>query len=500
MRLCYNICDWHETSCRAGKTTGIPAQKEYGKKYKRIVWPVLHRPAYGTGRFAAQTERIEGAVLTKYVIHGGKPLFGEIEISGAKNAALPLICASLLTKDTVTLTNMPELSDIKSMNVLLLQLGTQIDEFNDFVDGHPTKTYSYRTQKATSLIAPYDYVRKMRASYYVLGPLLARYGHVEVSLPGGCAIGARPMDIHLSALEQMGAKIEIKNGYIIADCPNRLQGAKIAFHTASVGATCNIMMAATLAEGVTVIENAAKEPEISDLAELLIAMGAKISGIGTPVLTIEGVKELHGAVHKVIPDRIEAGSYAVAAAITRGKIELKNVLPSTLQTPIRILRETGVRVIENERSLLVDARDCRLEGKDIITDYYPGFPTDLQAQFLALMLTAEGASMITETIFENRFMHVPELMRMGANINVHKHASAIVRGVKKLYGAQVMATDLRASFALVLAGLAAEGETIVNRVYHLDRGYERLEEKLRNVGADIVRIKETDSEKNTSAA
>ncbi len=438
--------------------------------------------------------------MDKLKIRGGNKLCGTIYISGAKNAALPLICASLLTKDRITLTNMPALSDIRSMNLLLEQLGTKIDSRDEVVDGNPSKIYSYQTPKPTSLVAPYDYVRKMRASYYVLGPLLAREHYVELSLPGGCAIGARPMDIHLTALEKMGASIEIRNGYVIAKAEAGLIGAHHIFTIASVGATCNILMAATLARGTTIIENAAMEPEIGDLAEMLIAMGAKISGIGTPVLTIEGVKELHGAVHKVIPDRIEAGSYAVAAAITRGKIELKNVLPSTLQTPIRILRETGVRVIENERSLLVDARDCRLEGKDIITDYYPGFPTDLQAQFLALMLTAEGASMITETIFENRFMHVPELMRMGANINVHKHASAIVRGVKKLYGAQVMATDLRASFALVLAGLAAEGETIVNRVYHLDRGYERLEEKLRNVGADIVRIKETDSEKNTSAA
>ena len=430
--------------------------------------------------------------MDKIKIIGGNKLLGKIYISGAKNAALPLICASLLTKDTVTLTNMPQLSDIKSMNALLLQLGTQIDEFDDFVDGHPTKTYSYRTPEATSLIAPYDYVRKMRASYYVLGPLLARYGHVEVSLPGGCAIGARPMDIHLSALEQMGAKIEIKNGYIIADCPDKLKGASIAFHTASVGATCNIMMAATLAQGTTVIENAAKEPEISDLAELLIAMGAKISGQGTSSITIEGVESLHGAVHKVIPDRIEAGSYAAAAAITHGKIELINTQPQTLQNPLQILKDMGVKISETPNGILVDATQAHLIGQDIMTDYYPGFPTDLQAQFLALMLTADGAAMITETIWENRFMHVPELLRMGANIKVHGHASAIVRGVKKLSGAQVMATDLRASFALILAGLIADGETIVNRVYHLDRGYEHLEEKLKAVGANIERIHEAD--------
>ena len=428
--------------------------------------------------------------MDKIKIIGGKQLNGKIYISGAKNAALPLICASLLTDETVTLTNM--LSDIKAMNALLTQLGTQIDEFDDFIDDHNTKTYSYRTPKLTSLVAPYDYVRKMRASYYVLGPLLARERHIELSLPGGCAIGARPMDIHLSALEQMGAKIEIKNGYVFADAEDGLKGAHIIFRIASVGATCNILMAAVLAQGTTKIENAAKEPEIGDLIDLLNSMGAKISGKDTSILTIEGVEKLHGARHKVIADRIEAGSYAVAAAITRGRIELINASASTLQTPLTILKNMGVKVEEKEKSIIIDARNCKLTGQDIMTDYYPGFPTDLQAQFLALMLTAEGAAMISETIFENRFMHVPELLRMGANINVHGHASAIVRGVDKLYGAPVMATDLRASFALILAGLAAEGETIVNRVYHLDRGYEHLDEKLRSVGANIERIKEPD--------
>ena len=430
--------------------------------------------------------------MDKIKIRGGKKLEGKIYISGAKNAALPLICASLLTDETVTLTNMPMLSDITAMNVLLKELGTDIDEFDDFVDGHNTKTYSYRTKEFKSLIAPYDFVRKMRASYYVLGPLLAREGHIELSLPGGCAIGARPMDIHLSALEQMGVKIEIKQGYVYGDIEGRLKGAHIIFRVASVGATCNILMAATLAEGTTVIENAAKEPEIGDLIDLLNAMGAKIEGKDTSVLTIHGVEKLHGAQHKVIPDRIEAGSYAVAAAITRGRIELINAQAATLQTPIKVLRDMGVDVEEKPNSIVVDARDKVLWGQDIMTDYYPGFPTDLQAQFLALMLTANGASMITETIFENRFMHIPELLRMGANINVHGHASAIVRGVDKLYGAPVMATDLRASFALILAGLVAEGETIVNRVYHLDRGYEHLEEKLKGVGADIERIKDPD--------
>ena len=432
--------------------------------------------------------------MERIKIHGGKPLEGKIYISGAKNAALPLICASLLTDETVTLTNMPMLSDIRAMNALLEQLGTKIDEFDDFVDGHPTKTYSYRTKEATSLVAPYDYVRKMRASYYVLGPLLARYGRCELSLPGGCAIGARPMDIHLAAMEQMGAHIEIKNGYIFADSKGRLKGAHIIFPGVSVGATCNVLMAAVLAEGRTVLENAAKEPEIGDLANMLNAMGAKIEGIGTAVLTIDGVAKLHGTSHKVIPDRIEAGSYAVAAAITRGKIELINAQAATLRRPLQVLKDMGVRVSETEHGVLIDAKGCHLVGQDIMTEPYPGFPTDLQAQFLALMLTAEGAAMVTETIFENRFMHVPELLRMGANINVHGHASAIVRGVKKLSGAPVMATDLRASFALILAGLVAEGETIVNRVYHLDRGYEKLEEKLKSVGADIERIKDNEEE------
>lgn len=430
--------------------------------------------------------------MDKIKIRGGKKLEGKIYISGAKNAALPLICASLLTDETVTLTNMPMLSDITAMNALLRELGTDIDEFDDFVDGHSTKTYSYRTKEFKSLIAPYDFVRKMRASYYVLGPLLARKGHIELSLPGGCAIGARPMDIHLSALEQMGVKIEIKQGYVYGNVQGKLKGAHIILRIASVGATCNILMAATLAEGTTIIENAAKEPEIGDLIDLLNAMGAKIEGKDTSVLTIHGVEKLHGAQHKVIPDRIEAGSYAVAAAITRGRIELLNAQAATLQTPIKVLRDMGVEVEEKPNSIIVDARDKVLWGQDIMTDYYPGFPTDLQAQFLALMLTANGASMITETIFENRFMHIPELLRMGANINVHGHASAIVRGVDKLYGAPVMATDLRASFALILAGLVAEGETVVNRVYHLDRGYEHLEEKLKGVGADIERIKEPD--------
>lgn len=430
--------------------------------------------------------------MDRIKIIGGKPLFGKVYISGAKNTALPIICASLLTEDPVTLHNLPILSDITSLNMLLKQIGTQIEGQQEELNGHITQTFTYCTPKPTSLIAPYDYVRKMRASYYVLGPLLAKYHHVELSLPGGCAIGARPMDIHLSSLEQMGAQIEIKNGYVIADVKDRLKGAHITFHSASVGATCNILMAATLAEGDTVIENAAKEPEIADLINILNKMGAQIEGINTSTLTIHGVEKLRGVSHEIINDRIEAGSYAVAAAITHGCLEIVNAKTDYLQCPIDTLQKVGVVVKKTDTGLLVDAQKAVLQGVDIYTDYYPGFPTDLQAQFMALMCVANGAAMVTESIWENRFMHVPELIRMGANINIHGHASAIVRGVEKLSGAPVMSTDLRASFALILAGLAAEGETMVNRVYHLDRGYEHLEEKFKAVGANIERIKESD--------
>lgn len=430
--------------------------------------------------------------MDKIKIIGGNILNGKIYISGAKNAALPLICASLLTDESIILKNVPDLSDITFLNSLLKYIGMDITEAIDIVDNFQSKTYTYQAKNITDLTAPYDYVRKMRASYYVLGPLLARFKHAELSLPGGCAIGARPIDIHLSSLEQMGAKIEIKNGYVIADAPEGLKGAHIIFHKASVGATCNILMAATLADGITTIENAAKEPEIANLIDLLNSMGAKISGRGTSILTIDGVSKLHTATINIVSDRIEAGSYAIAAAITKGRIELINTNAEHLQQPLRTLEKMGIDISVTENSIIVDGRNKTIIGEDIYTDYYPGFPTDLQAQFMALMTVAEGASLVTESIWENRFMHVPELCRMGANINIHGHASAIVRGVKKLSGAPVMATDLRASFALVLAGLIAEGETIVNRVYHLDRGYEKLEEKLKSVGANIERIKEAD--------
>ncbi len=429
--------------------------------------------------------------MDKIKIIGGKPLCGKIYISGAKNAALPLVCASLLTSEEVVLKNVPALSDITFLNSLLEYMGLKTTEKEEIYAGHPTKTYTYKANDIKKFIAPYDFVRKMRASYYVLGPILTRFHHVEFSLPGGCAIGARPMDIHLSSLEQMGATVEIKNGYVIADAPNGLKGCHIIFNKASVGATCNILMAAVLANGITKIENAAKEPEIGNLIDLLVGMGAKISGKDTSMLVVEGVKELHGSTHTVIADRIETGSYAIAAAITKGKIELVNARAEHLQQPLRTLEKMGIGVEERDNSIIIDGQGRKIVGGDIYTDYYPGFPTDLQAQFMALMTVAEGASLVTETIWENRFMHVPELCRMGANINIHGHASAIVRGVKKLSGAPVMATDLRASFALVLAGLVAEGETIVNRVYHLDRGYEKLEEKLKGVGANIERIKDS---------
>ena len=427
--------------------------------------------------------------MDKIKVIGGNTLEGKIYISGAKNAALPLICASLLTEKEVVLKNVPKLSDISFLNSLLEYMGLKVEGKEEEYKGAMANTFIYKADEIKELIAPYDFVRKMRASYYVLGPLLTRFKHVEFSLPGGCAIGARPIDIHLSSLEQMGAKIEIKNGYVVADAPEGLKGAHIIFSKASVGATCNILMAATLANGTTKIENAAKEPEITDLIDLLNKMGAKIEGRGTSILTIEGVNSLYGAVHEVVADRIEAGSYAIAAAITKGRIELVNANAEHLQQPIRVLEKMGISVDVSNNSIIVDGRGKNIVGADIYTDYYPGFPTDLQAQFMALMTVAEGASLVTESIWENRFMHVPELCRMGANINIHGRASAIVRGVKKLSGAPVMATDLRASFALILAGLIADGETIVNRVYHLDRGYEKLEEKLKAVGANIERIK-----------
>lgn len=428
--------------------------------------------------------------MDKIRIVGGIPLFGRIYISGAKNAVLPLMCASLLTDKKVTLTNVPLLSDVVYMNSILNLLGTECRESDDIMNGTVCKKYTYKTPDILNTTVPYDLVRKMRASYYVLGPLLAKKGEAKFSLPGGCTIGVRPIDIHLSALEQMGADIKIQNGYVIGKATKGLNGTVLNFPCPSVGATCNVMMAATLANGQTTINNAAREPEIGDLAKMLNSMGAKISGAGSATIKIDGVKELTGTTHNVIADRIEAGSYAVAAAITNGRLELINAEHDTLKEPVEILRNCGVNVQCTNNSLIIDATKSELIAQNFTTAGYPGFPTDLQAQFMALMTVANGISRITETIFENRFMHVPELARMGANINMKDKNSVVVNGVKNLSGASVMASDLRASFALILAGLAANGETEVNRIYHLDRGYEAVEQKLKNVGANIQRIKE----------
>ncbi len=410
-------------------------------------------------------------------IRGGRALHGDIPIGGAKNAALPLMTAGMLTDDRLLLGNVPRLADISTMSALIAQHGVAV-----VPDGRTLSIGGAITNNE----APYDIVRKMRASILVLGPLLARIREARVSLPGGCAIGTRPVDLHLKGLEQMGAIIQLESGYISATAPSGLHGATIVLPFASVGATENLLMAATLAEGRTEIANAAREPEIGDLAACLNAMGARISGIASDKLVIDGVPRLHGAEHPIVADRIETGTYACAAAITGGEVRLVGGQMAHLGAVAAALQAAGVEMTEQDGALVVRRLDG-LHGADAMTEPYPGFPTDMQAQFMALMSVAEGAAMVTETIFENRFMHVPELNRMGANINVHG-ASAIVRGVRGLSGAPVMATDLRASVSLVLAGLAARGDTIVNRVYHLDRGYEALEQKLAACGADIERI------------
>ena len=413
-------------------------------------------------------------------IRGGRPLSGEIVIGGAKNAALPLMAAGLLTEQRLTLTNVPQLADIATMRALVEQHGVACEPVTN--DGRALSIGG----AISNTVAPYDIVRKMRASVLVLGPLVARVGEARVSLPGGCAIGTRPIDLHLRGMEQLGAEIRLDGGYVHASAPRGLKGATIVLAMPSVGATENLLMAASLADGQTVIANAAREPEIGDLAACLIAMGARIEGIGSDRLTIEGVRRLHGATHAIIPDRIETGTYACAAAITGGTIRLRNGRVDHLDALVRAFGNAGVEVTDEGDAIAV-RRLNGLHGTDAMTEPYPGFPTDMQAQFMALMAVAEGAAMITETIFENRFMHVPELNRLGARVNVHG-ASAIVRGVPALSGAPVMATDLRASVSLVLAGLAARGETLVNRVYHLDRGYEAVEQKLASCGADIERL------------
>jgi UDP-N-acetylglucosamine 1-carboxyvinyltransferase len=424
--------------------------------------------------------------MDRILINGGQPLSGEIVIGGAKNAALPLMAAGMLTADRLILSNVPDLADIVTMAALLAQHGVEVTPQGRTltIGGNINNTE-----------APYDIVRKMRASVLVLGPLLARVGEARVSLPGGCAIGTRPVDLHLKGLEQMGAVIRLEAGYIDARLPagaTRLRGAMIVLPFASVGATENLLMAATLADGQTTIANAAREPEIGDLVACLVAMGANIQGMGSDKLVIEGVPSLHGAAHMIVPDRIEAGTYACAAAITGGEVLLRGAHLPHLAALARSMGEAGVEMTAEEHGVRV-RRLNGLHGADVMTEPFPGFATDMQAQFMALMSVAEGAAMVTETIFENRFMHVPELNRMGARINVHG-SSAIVRGVPALSGAPVMATDLRASVSLVLAGLAAKGETIVNRVYHLDRGYEAVEQKLAACGARIERVSDGGSD------
>jgi len=422
--------------------------------------------------------------MDKIRIKGGVPLHGVMPIGGAKNAALPLMAASLLTPETLILENAPGLADIATMANLLVQHGVTV--VPDEAGGNGERVLELSAAHITSTTAPYDLVRKMRASILVLGPLLARYGRARVSLPGGCAIGPRPVDLHIKGLQRLGAEVELHGGYIEARAPKGLKGAEIAFPAVSVGATENLLMAATLAEGETLLINAAREPEITDLANCLVAMGARIDGIGTDRLSIVGSGRLHGTTHAIIPDRIETGTYVMAAAATDGEVQLTGTRIDLVATLVRTLEGAGVEVSAVADGLKVRRRSRSLEGVDIMTEPYPGFPTDLQAQMMALMASARGASMITETIFENRFMHVPELARMGANITVHG-TSALVRGVPCLMGAPVMATDLRASVSLVVAGLVAEGETVINRVYHLDRGYEKIEEKLAACGARIER-------------
>jgi|GEM_PF-1264 len=429
----------------------------------------------------AGEREIRKSGLDRIRIVGGKKLEGDIPISGAKNAALPLMGAALLTGEPLQLTNMPStLHDIKTLSEVLSELGVQITQ-------PESGTVILHTKAIKSHTAPYDLVRKMRASVLVLGPLLARSGQAEVSLPGGCAIGTRPVDLHIDGLQAMGADITLEGGYVKARAPKGLKGANIAFPKVSVGATENLMMAATLAKGETVLANAAREPEIVDLGKCLIAMGAKIEGLGSPEITIHGVKKLHSAVHEVIPDRIETGTWMIAACLTGGNLRLKNARLEHLASLVGPLREAGLHIGAEGYDILVHRNGRPLTGADIMTEPYPGFPTDLQAQFMTMLTLCTGAGLVTETIFENRFMHVPELCRMGADIRVQGH-SAIIRGVPRLKGAEVMATDLRASVALVLAALVAEGETIINRIYHLDRGYENIVEKLGAVGAEIARL------------
>jgi len=422
-------------------------------------------------------------------IVGGNALNGRIPISGAKNAALPLMIASLLTDDTLTLENVPHLADVEQLIRILGNHGVDysVNGRREKQNEGYARTINFTARNIVDTTAPYELVSKMRASFWVIGPLLARMGVAKVSLPGGCAIGTRPVDLFLEGLAALGAEIEVENGYAIATAKNRLRGDRYVFPKVSVGATHVLMMAATLARGETVLENAAREPEIVNLADCLNAMGAKITGAGTATITIEGVDSLSGARHRVIPDRIETGTYAMAVAMTGGDVVLEGAQPGLLQNALDVIAQTGLEIIPVNEGIRVRRNGSGIAPVDVTTQPFPGFPTDLQAQFMGLMTMAKGKSHITETIFENRFMHVQELARLGAHITLSGQ-TAIIDGVSKLKGAPVMATDLRASVSLVIAGLAAEGETTVNRVYHLDRGFERLEEKLTGCGAVVERL------------
>ncbi len=416
--------------------------------------------------------------MDKILITGGKRLEGEVDISGAKNSALPIITSAILSKEDCILNNVPFLNDIKTMKKLMESMGAHIRP-----DGY---TFNINTKDMKSCEAPYELVKTMRASVVVLGPLVARFGEARVSLPGGCAIGARPINLHLAGLQKMGAEVEIKHGYVEVRA-KRLKGARIYFDISTVTGTENLMMAAALADGVSELKNAACEPEVVDLANYLNMRGARISGAGTDTIVIEGVSEIRGGQYDIMPDRIETGTYVIAGAITRGDVTVRKCIPGNLEAVISKLRAAGVKIETGSDTIRVVA-DNGLSAVDVRTMPYPGFPTDMQAQIMSLMAVSKGLSVITETIFENRFTHVPELHRMGANIKLQGNY-AIVEGVQKLSGAPVMATDLRASASLILAGLVAEGQTEISRIYHLDRGYERIEEKLSKLGAEIVRVK-----------
>ena len=421
--------------------------------------------------------------MDSIIIKGGNRLRGEIPVAGAKNTCLKLMCAALLTEEPLTLTNVPLLSDVATLTLLLESLGCEVARLQD------GRAMVLSAAEVMSRKAHYDIVRKLRASFNVLGPLVGRFGNAKVSLPGGCAIGARKVDLHLTSLEKMGAAIRLRDGYVHASAPNGLKGAEIKFPVISVGATENAMCAATLAKGTTVLNHAAREPDTTALADCLIAMGARIKGAGTSTITIEGVERLHGTTHRVIPDRIELGTYMIATGIAGGEVELLDGRRELVGALSDTMEQAGIKITETERGLKVRRDEDRVRPVDVVTQPFPGFPTDLQAQMMAMMCIADGTSLLEETIFENRFMHAPELIRMGANIDVHG-GHAKVTGVERLKGAPVMATDLRASVSLILAGLAAKGETVVSRVYHLDRGYEHVEDKLGALGATIERIRE----------